>query len=294
MATLLICGANAVSVIYSHAKQSNIFRECESEKLFDPDAIPNCVAFVRSIQKNAFIAAVAQGSAMVLIGLLLLIVGRREFNDIKIDEETSNLLDKGLFENKDTPEPFGRIVSPVVNPPDAAYTPTVPFRTPANNNSSPYGAYGLDRKTSLASTAYGLEHKPSLASSTSSYGPNPYGRRRQMNGRDRYFNGAQAAAPARSQGLYRQPTNSSTYSDRTLHSPVPDVPYERLQPQTSRPPYIKPPERSYANDGPGNSSLPYLTYGTQAGQPPADDYDNYWQPTAAKTLASNVNRMNMY
>jgi len=295
--TLLICGANAVSVIYSHAKQKSLFRDCESDRLFDPESIPDCVEFVRSAQKNAFIATVAQGSAMILIGLVLLIVGGREFKDIKIDEETNNLLDKGLFENnKDNLEPFSRIVSPAVNSPDAAYTPTVPFRTPANN-SSPYGAYGLDRKTSLASTAYGLEHKPSLASSTSSYGPSPYGRR-PMNGRDMYLSanpisGAQAA-PARSQGLYRQPTTSSTYSDRPIHSPVPDLPtYERIQPtQIARPlapQYIKPPERSHANDGHNNS---YLTYGS--GQPPADDYDNYWQPTAAKTLASNVNRMNMY
>ncbi|CAG8593301.1 8092_t:CDS:2 [Paraglomus occultum] len=278
--TLLICGANAISVIYSHAKQKAIFRDCEGDNFFDPNVAIDCVAFVRSAQKNAFIAAIAQGSAMVLIGLVLLIVGGREFHDIKIDEETNNLLDKGLFENKDKSEPFGRIVSPVVNPPDTAYTPTVPFRTPANNNGSPYGAYGLDRKQSLASTAYGLEHKPSLASSTSSYGPSPYVRR-PMNGRDMYLtanqmNGAQAAPP-RSQGLYRQPTTSSTYSDRTLHSPA------------TRPQYINPPERSYAND---NSSLPYLKYGP--GQPPADDYDNYWQQTGSKTLASNVNRMNMY
>ncbi|CAG8559473.1 57_t:CDS:2 [Paraglomus brasilianum] len=300
--TLLISGANAANVIYTHAKGRDIFRECGSERLFDPSAVPDCNEFVRTVRKNAFIAAIAQGSAMILIGLLLLIVGGREFNDIKIDEETSNLLDKGLFENKDKPEPFGRIVSPV-NPPETAYTtPTVPFRTPANK-SSPYGAYGLDdRKASLASTAYGLEHKPSIASSTSSYGQNAYGRRRPtMNGgRDMYLtpnpmNGGAQPAPARSQGLYRQPTSSSTYSDRTLHSPpLPDIPYERIPTQTTRPPYIKPPERSYANDGPSNSALPYLTYGAQGGQQPADDYDNYWQPAAAKTLASNVNRMNMY
>uniref|UniRef100_A0A1D1YFQ7 Mediator of RNA polymerase II transcription subunit 12 n=1 Tax=Anthurium amnicola TaxID=1678845 RepID=A0A1D1YFQ7_9ARAE len=299
--TLLISGANVANVIYTHAKGREIFRECGSERLFDPSAVPDCNEFVRSVRKSAFIAAIAQGSAMILIGLLLLIVGGREFNDIKIDEETSNLLDKGLFENKDNTEPFGRIVAPAVNPPDTAYTttPTVPFRTPANNNSSPYSAYAPDRKASLASTTYGLEHKPSIASSTSSYGQNQYGRRRPtMNGgRDMYLtpnpmNGAQQA-PARSQGLYRQPTNSSTYSDRTLHSPpIPDIPYERIPTQTTtRPQYIKPPERSYANDGHGNS---YLKYGAQGGRQPADGYDNYWQPTAAKTMASNVNRMNMY
>jgi hypothetical protein len=290
LATVIIIGANCGGYLFAHTNEGDMLRTCQNQNL-DVEPPVDCLGLMRKAQLNALIAIIAQGATLILVGLVLLIVGRREFKDIQFDESTSSLLEK-----QEQAEALDRFTSPTVSSPDTVYPSSALYR--AQSNSSRHAAYGL-------------EHKPSIASSTSSYGrnrqPNTYQRNPANGGGDWYLapnsrNPVQKSA--RSQGLYRQATNASAYSTRTDAPP-----YERVQTPLSRPlspAYVTTPERAYTNDIANNLSSPSRAYeggniyGNQNNgvirtvTPPADDFDNYWQPAAAKTLARNVNRMHLY
>ncbi|CAG8562982.1 1689_t:CDS:2, partial [Ambispora leptoticha] len=100
VAYIILTGMNVVSVILSHKWEQNTLWVCVSET-YRPGAqvagTKRCENKVKEGQLAALVFTSVQGGIMLIFGIILLIFGRREFQNIKIDEETSSLLEKSAF-----------------------------------------------------------------------------------------------------------------------------------------------------------------------------------------------------
>ncbi|CAG8495589.1 10809_t:CDS:2 [Ambispora gerdemannii] len=100
VAYILLTGMNVVSILLSHRWAQKTLVKCISDA-FRPGGrnvgTQACERKVKDAQLTSLVFTCVQGGIMLICGIILLIFGRREFQDIKIDEETSNLLEKSAF-----------------------------------------------------------------------------------------------------------------------------------------------------------------------------------------------------
>ncbi|CAI2183511.1 11498_t:CDS:2, partial [Funneliformis geosporum] len=106
LATFILTGLNVFNVILSRNENNKkgFIGRCQSNFAKgqpETDFLARCKIKVEDAEQATFIAACSQGGIMLFLGVILLIVGTREYNSISLEEETRNLLEKANFNEND-------------------------------------------------------------------------------------------------------------------------------------------------------------------------------------------------
>ncbi|CAI2183492.1 8967_t:CDS:2 [Funneliformis geosporum] len=142
LATFILTGLNVFNVILSRNENNKkgFIGRCQSNFAKgqpETDFLARCKIKVEDAEQATFIAACSQGGIMLFLGVILLIVGTREYNSISLEEETRNLLEKANFNENDEIEGGiggGRSSSNLQrNISDASNGGNVDGRYPSNN-----------------------------------------------------------------------------------------------------------------------------------------------------------------
>jgi len=100
LATFVVIGLNVFNIILAKKDKGDFIRRCQSDLAKgqpESDFLAQCTALADNSEKAAFLAACIQGGIMLFLGIVLLIVGMREYSSISSKEETKNLLKKADF-----------------------------------------------------------------------------------------------------------------------------------------------------------------------------------------------------
>ncbi|GBB99600.1 hypothetical protein RclHR1_03580007 [Rhizophagus clarus] len=108
LATFILIGLNIFNIVLSKRGKGDFILRCQNNLAKgqpDVDFSARCTAIADDAERATFIATCAIGGIMLFLGILLLIVGTREYSNISLEEETKNLLEKANFnENVETDE----------------------------------------------------------------------------------------------------------------------------------------------------------------------------------------------
>ncbi|CAB5210889.1 unnamed protein product [Rhizophagus irregularis] len=106
LATFILIGLNVFNIILAKRGKGDFIRRCQinlAKGQPEPNFLARCTAIADDAERATFIATCAQGGIMLFLGIVLLIVGTREYSNISLEEETKNLLEKANFnENVET------------------------------------------------------------------------------------------------------------------------------------------------------------------------------------------------
>ncbi|CAJ0833252.1 11840_t:CDS:2, partial [Entrophospora sp. SA101] len=103
IATIAFVGLSVGLITMAGSSKRDTFIKCKGE--FPPNSEEDvrqiCINRVLEFENITKIASYVQGGVLVFFGIFVTIFGVREFMDIKMDEETSSLLDRVDFNNKE-------------------------------------------------------------------------------------------------------------------------------------------------------------------------------------------------
>jgi hypothetical protein len=294
---ILLTAMNCVSVYWAHNMATSANRQCQNniQWIQSPNAsLKSCTYFIKTAQLASLIFTSVQGGIMLIFGILLTIYGLREAEDIKLDEETSSLLDKAAYQAKPKPSNLSELRNvhrSNSNSSDSTNASSNHSQASLSRNttnaSSNYSRAGLSRNTTNASSNHSQDGLSRNTTNASNYGPN------------------------------RQNLNTYNNFNRTANGP--SVKYRDLRPPQintnvgqnfgpNRGPFFAPnympPARNQIPPGHGNDSNAYIYMPPQVltrpqtpnayDQYPTDDYQNYWQPGIAKVMAADLTRKGLY
>ncbi|KAG9298827.1 hypothetical protein G9A89_015848 [Geosiphon pyriformis] len=266
---ILFTAINIVNVLLAHKWEQKTRLSCQQDN--HSDAF--CAKKVKDTQLASLVFTSMQSITMGICGIILLICGRREFQDIKIDEETTDLLEKQIFASKND-NGLLSVPQKVYREPDDAKSDYTYWKS----NNYPNKAEDL------------LSRKPSFTSHALSRQPT---NTKKIN-------------VQQSRGLNRSATTAShyysTYSTRsgppiqTMNFGPVAVPKRAFSTRTYQTPHFE--QNSLYRAAPAAASIHQKSRPSSPNffenKAQCDDYNNYWQPKVAKTLASDLTRKGLY
>lgn len=260
IAVILLTAMNCVSVYWAHQMATSSNRQCQNQIqwIADPTAsLKSCTKFIKTAQLTSLIFTCVQGGVMFIFGILLTIYSLREAEDIRLDEETSSLLDKAAYQAKPK----------------------------LNSNLSGFRNVHRSNSNSSDSTNASSNHSQSSLSrhttNASNYGPNRQNPNTTYNGFNRTTNGSSIKYRD-----FRPPQiNTNVGQNRGPFFTPNYIPPVRNQ---IPPGHVN--DNAYIYAPPQVFTRPQ----TPTSQYSVDDYQNYWQPGIAKVMAADLTRKGLY
>ncbi|CAG8640041.1 4550_t:CDS:2, partial [Funneliformis caledonium] len=112
LATFILIGLSVFNVILSRNENNkkDFIGRCQrnfAKGQPETNFLGRCKIIVEDAEQATFIAACSEGGIMLFLGVILLIVGTREYSSISLEEETKNLLEKANFNENEEIDGIG-------------------------------------------------------------------------------------------------------------------------------------------------------------------------------------------